>query len=129
MNNINPIILLALSKVDIDKAIRKTIEPSVYTGTATIKVAYDLKVGADFDQRVAAAANFQKLFAVALSKLNGVTVEALVREATAMDDDDPRLTEITTRAKAATAAVLDATLRTVSGKVTGTTEILEVVAA
>ena len=76
--------LFALDVADIGKLLNVTRLP---VGTHTIdetvmlKVSGTVTVGKDYDQRVVAEANPWKLLHVALSKLNGVTVDMLVEEA------------------------------------------------
>ena len=121
--NINPIVALALSKVDIDKAIRATIAPSAYTGEATVKIAYDLKVGADFEQVVAASIPWQRLACLALSKLNGDCIDAVIREAAASTSASEVEDAIAARAKKVVGEVQAAATRKVSGKVTGNVSV------
>lgn len=53
-----------------------------------------LKKGAPFEQAVAAAVDPWKLLRRALSKLNGATLEALVEEATSVNDDEAEETKL-----------------------------------
>lgn len=119
----DPIISLALSKIDIDKAIKATIAPDQYSGEAVIKITYDLRVGEGYEQAVAASIPWQRIAGVLFSKLNGVTVESVVREALAVDPKDAAQEEIAQRAKEATASLLAASKRAVSGKVTGDVDV------
>lgn len=115
-NTLTPIQSLALSKLPADKAARDAVEPGEYSGTVTVTVNYDLKVGEDYEQRIALKADPWTLLHVALSKLNGVTVESIVREALGGDLD---VSEIKKSAQAAVAALTDTTMTPCKGKVTG----------
>jgi hypothetical protein len=81
----------------------------------TIDVAGLVRVGADFDQRIVAKADPWLLLGVALSHLNGVTVESIVEEAlnTELSGKD-----IKAKADAAIAAVKAPTVTACKGKVT-----------
>lgn len=82
--------LFALDVADIGKLLNVTRLP---VGTHTIeetvmlKVSGTVTVGKDYDQRIVAKADPWKLLQVALSKLNGVTVDSLVEEAAAGELD------------------------------------------
>lgn len=49
--------------------------------TITLTITGEVKVGKDYDQRIVADADPWKLLLVAMSKLNGVTMESIVKEA------------------------------------------------
>lgn len=55
--------------------------------TVTLTVTGQVKVGEDYEQRIVAKADPWKLLLVALSKLNGVTMESIVKEAEAGELD------------------------------------------
>lgn len=129
MTKINPIIALALSKCDIDKAIRQTIAPDEYVGEATVRLRYDLRVGEPGTQRVSAAVPWQRIAALALSKLNPASIDAVISEAATMDTATAVEEEIATRAKVIVDNLLDASVRPVAGKVTGKVEIISARAA
>lgn len=122
----NPILALALSKCDIDKALRKTIAPAQYSGRAVVEVEYDLKVGAPSNQRVSAAVPWQRIAALALSKLNPASIEAVVREAASTDTATAIEEEIATRAKVIINDLLDGSIREVAGRVTGDVRVTSV---
>jgi hypothetical protein len=123
MSTIEQIISTAVSKAPVVRA-----EPGTYRGKATLSIAFDYKVGEPFKQHVTASVPWQTLFSLALSKLNGVTVETLVEEAVAIMDreETPEQAAIAARAKAAVAKLVAKTEREVSGKITGSCMILEV---
>lgn len=60
---------------------RDCLEPGEYGVSFRVQVSGTIKVGEDYEQRIVAKADPWKLLGLALSKLNGVSVEALVREA------------------------------------------------
>jgi len=62
------------------KAVRDKVIPGKYTGSVTVKIAYGLNVGEDYDSMVAASVPWQKICGVLLSKLNAVTIESVIRE-------------------------------------------------
>jgi len=76
--------LFALDVADIGKLLNVTRLPvgtHVIDETVMLKVSGTVTVGQDYEQRIVAEANPWKLLQVALSKLNGVTVDMLVEEA------------------------------------------------
>lgn len=68
---------------------RAATAPGSYRVEATVRVSATCSVGEDFDRRRTQTVPWQDLFGLALSKLNGVTVEALVREALATEHKAP----------------------------------------
>lgn len=114
--NVNPEVLLALTKV---KADREAVAPGEYRGTTVLKVSYDLKVGADYQSEIAAAVPWMQVAAVLFSKLNDVTIESVVAEALALDEE--QATVVKDQANAAVRKLVAATKRDCSGKVTGAT--------
>lgn len=121
---------LALTKAKVT-ANRDEIEPGELHGTALVRVAWDLKVGPDYEQVIGHTIPWQKLLGLALSKLNGTTVDSLVREYIEAEEegslDDGKAL------KAAAAQALErikgaAAPRQCSGKVTGDVVVTEVVA-
>lgn len=68
---------------------RAATAPGSYRVEATLRVSATCTVGEDFDRRRTQSVPWQDLFALALSKLNGVTAEALVREALATEHKAP----------------------------------------
>jgi hypothetical protein len=121
---LTPILAAALAKLA--KLTTEKPEPtgdSPCKGTALLRVEYDLKVGSPYQQRIAAAVPWQRILATAMSKLNGVTLEAVVREALADPATEAAGSEIKARAAEAVATLVDATERTCSGKITGVTSV------
>ncbi len=83
----NPIVALALSKLFTSKkdakAIRENVGVGEYPIDTTVKLVGTMKVFEDHQAIINAKVPWERLFTVALSKLNGVTIESLVREALA----------------------------------------------
>ncbi len=110
----NPIEAVALSKFKLNGE-RAEVKPGSYNVNTTVSVKGTIKVGEDYEQQLVASADPWGLLAAALSKLNGVTVAALVREA---ENGGVDSAAVKTAAAAAIQAVKGPTLRTMSGKVT-----------
>jgi hypothetical protein len=75
--------LFALSVADITKLLNvERLKPGTYQveETVTLTITGQVKVGENYEQRVVAKADPWKLLLVAMSKLNDVTMESLVRE-------------------------------------------------
>ena len=119
MANLTAVEILALSKLSAGGA-RAEVAPGSYAGSVTVTVDYNLNVGEDYEQRIVGKAQPWDLLAIALSKLNGVTVESIVREALGADVD---ATEIKAQAQAAMASVKAPTLTACKGKVTGKAKV------
>jgi len=109
-----PIQALAFSKFSLGKA-RDAVGPGEYDVNVLVRVKGSVKVGNDYGQRMVATANPWKLLGVALSKLNGVSVDSIVREAEANGLNDEA---IKAQAAVAIAAVKGPTEKTCKGKVT-----------
>lgn len=105
--------LLALSKAT--KAIRSEVLPGEYTIDSTFRVVGTMKVGEDFEQSFPQSIKPFALLASALSKLNGVTIEAIVRESLENTIDTE---EIELRAKVAISKLVAPTVKVANGKVT-----------
>lgn len=119
MTNLNEeITKLALTKI---KGDRGAIAPGEYSGEAVVHVSYSLKVGEDYEQRIVQKACPFELLALALNKLNGVTVESLVAEALAggVDTDD-----LKARVTDAVSKIKGTTVTTCKGKVTGKASVV-----
>lgn len=115
---------LAIAKVISDKQLkefRADLSAGKYAVDFLARISGGLNVGEDYDQNIVAKADPWKLLAVALSKLNGVTVESIVREAEvdALDTED-----IERRAKTAIAAIKAGTVTVCRGKVTTTLDVV-----
>ena len=119
MTNLTQTFTLAASKA-IDAAAAKAARTEVTVGEHfvdfLVRVTGSLKVGEDYEQRLVAKVDFAALFAVAMSKLNGVTIDALVREA--LEADPGEIKEIKARASEALETIKAPTMSFCKGKVT-----------
>jgi len=88
-----------------------------------VRVSGTVKRGEDYQQRIVAKADPWLLLAAALSKTNGVTVEALVREALASNLDSKA---VKAQADKAMEAVKGVTMTPCNGKVTTSLSIEKV---
>lgn len=110
--------LFALSIVDLAKLLgveRLAVGSHVVEDTITLKIRGTVTVGEDYDQKLVAKADPWALLALALTKLNGVTVDALVREAVTTDLSDATIKD---RADEAIQAIKEITWSPCKGKVT-----------
>lgn len=110
--------LKGVAKALNEKALRIDIAPGAYKDIivelrVTVPV---LNIGASYSQEIVAKAKPWDLLAVALSKLNGVTVESLVKEANGIDKKT--VTAITKRANEAMGKLKEPTKTECSGKIT-----------
>ena len=80
LTDLDPIQRLALSKIDCPPEVRTLVDPGSYNGKATFSVAWGLNVGNDYEQNVVQKAPVWGLLHLALSKLNGTTLESLLKE-------------------------------------------------
>lgn len=106
------------------KTARDEVKPGEYLVDQTVRIRGTLTVGEDYDQRITAAIPVWELLALALSKLNGVTVNALVHEHTTLSQDgaDPgaaeRLEAVKASAREAVDKIKGTSLQRCKGKVT-----------
>ena len=111
---------LVLSKAlaRIAKEMRPEVNPGEYEvdETVTLRALGKLLVGEDYDQRIANKAKPWKLLKAALNKLNGVTIESLVREAEEITPEEEK--ELRGAATAAAERLKEATWTRCNGKVT-----------
>lgn len=114
---------LALQTVKVDEDVKAELSPGVYHIDATVRLKGTVKRGEDTVGKVAAAVPWQRIAALAFSKLNGATVESIVREAL---DSNIDAEDFEKRAKDAVATLVTATTRPISGRTTSalTVEIL-----
>lgn len=118
MNDEN-IVTVAVAKVvkeAAEKAAASKIAAGEYAVDFTVRVKGTLKKGEEYDQEIVAKANPWLLLAAALSKLNGVTVDSLVREA--LTADEALVDGLKVKAAEAIEAVKGKTLTKCAGKIT-----------
>lgn len=119
MSNLNAAEIVALSKV-VKAADAKKASAELAVGTHDVdflvQVTGQVKRGEDYEQEIVLKAEPWKILAVALSHLNGVTVESIVREALSAD---PELVKsIKKQATDAMKAINEPTKTSCNGKVT-----------
>lgn len=118
---------LAITKITDSKA-RKEVSPGEYEGVFDARIAFKLKVGEDYKQVVSQAVPWQRIALYALSKLNGVSLEAAVAEALVADIDEAH-DDLADRCKAVVSELTESVTKTCAGKVTGTVAIESIVPA
>ena len=114
----NAIQTLAIDRLVADKAAkeaRKRVAPGTYVADFWIHITGGMEVGEDYSRRVTQKAKPWDLLAVALSHLNGVTVQSLVREA--MTADVEKVKDIKARAETAVVALKGTTESVCSGRI------------
>jgi len=119
LNALNAVTLTALAKVisEAASAARDSLDVGDHAvdDRVTIDVAGTIRVGEDYDQKIVAKADPWLLLGIALSHLNGVTIESIVAEALNAEVSGK---DIKAKADAAIAAVKAPTLTACRGKVT-----------
>ena len=117
MNTLDKIALRKAALTDSAlKKISAELKAGNYPVDILIRIKGELTKGEDYKQDLVAKADPWGLLAVALSKLNDVTVEALTREAVKLSDK--KMTEVKAQAKEAIAKVKAPTKSTCNGKIT-----------
>ena len=117
MDAIQKAVVARIVKDEEKKEASEQIKPGAYKGEFMARIAYAFKRGEDFEKAIPAKARPWKLLALALSKLNGVTVDALVRESEAGTVEE---NDIEKRANEAIATIAAATMTKCNGQVRGT---------
>jgi hypothetical protein len=118
-NEMSKVQTVALAKV-IKDAVAKEASGGLVAGeypvSFTVKVSGKVTKGDDYDQNIVAKADPWLLVAVLLSKVNGVTMDAVVRES--VTQDPAMLDSLKASAAAAIEAIKAPTLTKCNGKVT-----------
>jgi len=116
--DMNPLETIAVAKLVNDKAekeARKTIGSGTYPADFWLHVSGHLEVGDNYTRKVPQKACPWHLLAVALSHLNGTTVESIAREALNADPD--LVAAIKARADKAVTAIKGTTETVCAGRV------------
>lgn len=111
---------VALHKVvkgDTYKALAPQLDPGEYPIRFQVEILGTLKKGKPFTQRIAARANPWAIAAYALSRLNGASIEAVVRDSLSMTKEEQDA--VKAKADQALQRIIDATEATMDGRVTG----------
>jgi hypothetical protein len=110
--------LTALYKT-IREADAKEVSSKIPTGEnkvdILVRITGTLDKGKDFEQRVVAKAQPWDIISVLMSKLNGVTLESVIKESLTVDPD--KVTEIKEGAKEAMSELKQPTLTKMNGRV------------
>jgi len=121
---INPIVGLVIEKGAQLGKFRDLVEPGTYPVDAVVRLRGELIVAPDVEKRVTASIPWQQMCMALLSKLNGVTVESVLREVLSEGFEfDESINE---RARAAVELLTETTRTTVAGAVKARVEIEEV---
>jgi hypothetical protein len=99
------------------KELSGSLEPGQHLIDCSVRLRGVLKKGTPFKTPVPAAANPWRLLALALSKLNVVSIESLVREA--LEASDETADAVKKEAQEAIERIVAATERESSGRITG----------
>ena len=118
----SPLNVIALSKILREENIyeaRDCLTPGNYAINATLRMVGSMKVGEPYPQMIVAKADVWGLLAAALSKCNGVTIDKLLREYFAAQEQNDKLGSVlNVQAKAAIEAIKGKTKQTCRGRVT-----------
>lgn len=106
------VLQLALAKAFDEPANRPA--PGEYHVDTLVRIIGSVRIGEDYQQAVTASIPWQRLFEVALSKLNNATLESIVREAV----DGSESPEIKKTVQNAVSKLKAGTIRECKGKVT-----------
>lgn len=120
MKNLTPTEIAALSKAVSQNAAKRAkgkMEPGEYEVDFLVRITASLKRGNNYNQRIVAKAEPWTLLVVALSHLNNVTVESIVREA--LDADPELVKSIKEQANKAMEEIKGETYTPCNGKVSG----------
>lgn len=119
-----PIEAVALGAIKAGAKQRDQVSPGEYELDFTVRVRGELAIGEDVEAIVSASIPWQRVAAVALDKLNGVTLESVLREALEGEVDEDA---IGSRAAEAMEALKGTTRRTRKGAVRAklVTEVVE----
>ena len=112
--------------VAIAKGIKSAVVSEASNGLSAGKYAIDQTVriqgtitkGEDYDSIVHMAIPTWDILAVALSKLNGITIESIVKEALAMGENKEMISDVKAKAQSAIDAIKGTAVETCAGRVT-----------
>jgi hypothetical protein len=113
--NLETVVMGKLVSDAVYKEASAALDAGKYAVDLTLHIRGEVKRGEDYDSKIVAKADPWGLLAMALSKLNGVTVDSLTREALGLDED--ALTKIKEEAKEAIQRVKGPTMTRCNGKI------------
>lgn len=116
LSKVETVALAKVVKDAVAKAAGADVTAGEYPVDFVVRVSGSIKKGEDYDSEIVAKADPWLLLAAALSKLNGVTVDALVREA--LTADEALVEGLKAKAADAIAAVKGPTKTRCAGKIT-----------
>ena len=116
MNAIETLAVCKAIKEAAEKTASANLAPGTHTVDCTVRVTGIITKGEDYNQNIVAKADPWTLLAVAMSKLNGVTLESIVKDA--LNTPEELIEAIKLSAKTAVEAVKAPTLTACKGKVT-----------
>lgn len=125
---LTPIMLAVLAGIVKDKQAtdaKRSLQPGSQNVEATFHVRANLTKLADTEGVIAQKAEPWKLLAVALNRLNGVTIDSIVREAEALKDEE--IEALKEKTAEALNTIKGKTTGRISGKTTVSVEVLELV--
>lgn len=109
---LNKIEQAAISKA---ASLPKELPAGVHNVDMLIRIVGTITKGEDYNSVIYQSIPFDQLFTIAMSKLNGVTIKAVVKEALAQDFDTTNVKE---EVKEAVIALTEKSVKTCSGKTT-----------
>lgn len=125
---LTPLMLAVLAGIVKDKQAtdaKRSLQPGSQNVEATFHVRANLTKLADTEGVIAQKAEPWKLLAVALNRLNGVTIHSIVREAEALKDEE--IEALKEKTAEALNTIKGNTTGRISGKTTVSVEVLELV--
>lgn len=87
LTNLNPVEVLALGKIELDKKIRAEIAPGTYDVDFAVRVRGTVGVGEDYTARISAAVPWKDMLLAALSQMAPAHRRAFVRDFLAASAD------------------------------------------
>jgi len=87
MNHLTQLAIAKAIKAGISKKASEALETGDHEVDVLVRITGSLKKGDDYDQKIVAKADPWLLLAVALSHMNGATVESIVTEALSHDPE------------------------------------------
>lgn len=114
MTQLNPVEQAALIKAV--RSMPKALPVGEHEIDMTVRVQGTLTKGADYDSATYQAIPFDKLFMIAMSKLNNITVDSIVKEA--LESEELDTSEVKNKVKEVIAALTEKVVKTQSGKTT-----------
>lgn len=103
------------------KAEALNLEPGTYPVSLTVKINGTVTKGEGYKQAIVNAANPWRMLALLFDKINGVTIESVIRESENLPE--AREAEIKAMAKEAMSKLTESTKRSCAGKLTASLSV------